>query len=142
MVRPNQESGDSLMKYEEEIQARDLYQILTREFVDASPETEISIEGEGVHWNCFAKRDDRMCVIDCFGQRGYAVSFKTNVVIEAMGRTRLEKQLISAVSDWLQGYNLSELYETFEFVDRHKRFLEKFLDDTIVTYPELEQCAM
>jgi hypothetical protein len=129
------------MKYEEEKQARDLYEMLSGTLAISSPKTDIFIKGAGVHWHCSANRGDRICVIDCFGQMGYAVSFKTNAITEAMGRTRLEKELISAVNDWLQGHTLSELYEVFEFVDREKRFLEKFWDDTVRTYPELEQCA-
>ena len=129
------------MHYAEETQARNLYEALSQTFLDSSPETEILIEGAGVHWLCRAARNGHMCVIDCFGRSEYAVSFQTNAVTEANGRTRQEEELIEAVRGWLQGQNLSELYRAFAFVDREKRFLEKFLEETLLAYPELSQRA-
>jgi hypothetical protein len=128
------------MKYEEEIQAGDLYNVLTQQFADSSPETKISIEGAGVHWTCTAVRGERRCSISSLFPE-YSVSFDHQNQTQAMGRTLLKKDAVSAMSDWLQGHNLSELYAAFEFVDRHKRFLEKFWDDVVKTHPELEQCA-
>jgi len=53
----------------------------------------------------------------------------------------LEGELISSVVSWLQGNDLNELHDDFEFIDPGKRALEKFWDQAIEIYPELESCA-
>ncbi len=110
-------------------------------FTNSSPATNISIDEPGLHWRCSLNRGDRMCVIHCFGKKGFAISFRINDASKARGRTRLEGELISSVVSWLQGNNLDELHDDFEFIDPGKRALEKFRDQAIEVYPELEQCV-
>jgi len=126
---------------EQERQARELYKRLLERFENSSSTTNISINEPGLHWNCSLNCDDRQCVIYCFGEKGFAISFKINDVSKARGRTRLENELISSVIRWLQGNNLNELHDDFEFIDPGKRALEKFWDQAIEVYPELEQCV-
>ena len=126
---------------EQERQARELYKRLLERFANSSSATNISINEPGLHWNCLLNYDDRQCLIYCFGEKGYAISFRINDVSKARGRTRLEDELISSVVSWLQGNNLNELHDEFEFIDPGKRALEKFWEQAIEVYPELERCT-
>jgi len=126
---------------EQERQARELYKRLLETFTNSSPATNIVIDEPGLHWRCSLNRGDRMCVIHCFGEKGFAISFRINDVSKARGRTRLEGELISSVVSWLQGNNLNKIHDDFEFIDPGKRALEKFRDQAIEVYPELERCT-
>jgi hypothetical protein len=133
------------MKYEEEISARDLYKILTQEFADSSSETktsidEISFEGAIIGWVCTAVRGKRCCSIEPMTTE-YFVSFDEEDQTQAMGRTLFKREAVSAMNYWLEGHDLNELYEAFEFIDRRKRYLERFWDKAVREYPELDRCA-
>ena len=54
------------LKYAEESNATDLHRTLTEELAGSLHNTEIGIRGDGVHWECFAKRGVRSCSIACF----------------------------------------------------------------------------
>ena len=110
-------------------------------FANSSKATNISINEPGLHWNCSLNCEDRQCVIYCFGEKGFAISFKINDVWKARGRTRLEGELLSSVVSWLQGNSLNELHDNFEFIDPGKRTLEKFWEQATELYPELERCT-
>ena len=127
---------------EQEKQATDLFNALSATFAKYCLKPEIFVEGIADQWNCFVYQGERRCVIDCFGQTGgYAISFETNMVMNAMGRTRVKEDVASASLLWLEGHSVSELYENFKFVDQNKRFLEKLWANTLTSYPDLEQCA-
>ena len=94
-----------------------------------------------MHWNCKIERNDQQCAIYCFGEKGYAISFLTNFISKARGRTGLENEIISSVTSWLGNRNLNELLDTFEFIDPGKRYLEKFQENLIKTFPEFGRYA-
>lgn len=125
---------------EQEHQARELYKRLVEIFAKFT-DTNISIGEPGLHWNCSINRKERYCVIHCFGKKGFAVSFRIYDAAKARGRTQSENELISSVVSWLKGDSLTEMHDLFEFIDRGKRYLEKFLDKAIALYPELELSA-
>jgi len=127
------------MVYDEEIQARKLYETLTREILEPIDGSEISIEGIGVHWHCLVIFKERECYISCMGSSSYAVSFKGHGIEEATGRTKSEDPVISAAIHWLQGSNLNEMYKLFEFIDYSKRFLSKIMDSFANQYPDCVQ---
>jgi len=129
------------MKYEEENRAKDLYNALNQELVPLAPRVIITIEGCGVHWNCTARCEERGCSIACFSTE-YLVNFEHGSLTQASGRTTQMKDVLSAVSSWLQGQELQELYARFEFVDRHKRALTTIETLVIERYPELTLCAI
>lgn len=110
-------------------------------FAESSSSTNISINEPGLHWNCIIDRDERQSVIHCFGEKGYAISFRIDDVSKARGRTKLENELISSVVSWLRGSNLNEMHDEFEFIDPGKRALENIRDQAIEAFPELEQCT-
>jgi hypothetical protein len=127
------------MVYDEEIQARKLYETLTHEILEPVDGSEISIEGIGAHWHCLATLNDRECRIDCMGSSGYAVSFNSHGATDANGRTKSEDQVISATISWLQNGNLEEMYRLFEFVDYKKRSLSKVIETFTNQHPECIQ---
>mgnify|MGYP003492569442 FL=1 len=126
---------------EKERQAKELYKRLSETFAISSPPTNISINEPGLQWNCTIEHNDHQCAIYCFGEKGYAISFLTNFVSKARGRTGLENELISSVASWLANRNLNELLDTFEFIDPGKRYLEKFQENLIKAFPEIERYA-
>jgi hypothetical protein len=129
------------MKYEEEIQARKLHKLFSDIFDKKLSQTDIQVEGFGVHWSCKVSRNNRRCNISCFGNSGYAVSYDLDSETVAMGRTQDGDELISSVRSWLEGNDLREMYELYKFVDRTIRFLRKFQDRVLSLHPEIEQCA-
>ncbi len=129
------------MKYVQETYARDIYTALTEEVMPFLQGIALSIEGQGVHWRCTAKRNDRFCSIDCFSGPQYLIHFDHQSQTVATGRTSAKQQLISAVSNWLQGHILNDLYIQFEFVDKTKRALEAIEADLTRVCSELWQCA-
>ncbi len=133
------------MTCKEEILAQDLLQILTQEFADSSPRTEILIKGGGRHWTCTAMRGKRSCsitpLLNMILPLQYVVSFDEDTQTQAKGWTCSKTDAVSAFRNWLQGQELSDLYKTFQFVDRGKRFLKKYRDETVKVHPELEQCT-
>ena len=127
------------MIYDEEIQARKIYETLTIEILESIDESEISIEGTGAHWHCLVTLNERECRIDCMGSSGYAVSFNSHNATEANGRTKSENQVVSATTAWLRNGNLQEMYRLFEFVDYQKRSLSKVMEIFKKQYPECVQ---
>lgn len=128
------------MKYNEEIQAQELYRILTEKFATSFPKVEISIEGKGVHWTCYAVCGNRRCLIAPLSVE-YFVGFDIDNKTQATGRTQSQTEAIAASCKWVQGENLTALHEEFGFVDHHKRFLENFWRKSTEEYPELQKSA-
>ena len=125
------------MKYTEEDLATDLHALLKRTF--RSTPTSISIKGAGVHWYCTVKRDDSTCSIACFGLGPeYYTVFKRDSAKVATARISSKEQTIDAVSDWLDGCELSELHGKFAFVDKTRRALRQLLDDVLSVEPDLQ----
>jgi hypothetical protein len=136
------ESGAS-MKYTEEDHAKDLHQYLTRRFAASVPATAVSIDGAGVHWHCTLKRGRNLCSIACFdvGVPEYLTLFERDSEKVATGRTSSKLDTINAVDDWLQGRQLSWLYDRFRFVDQTKRALDSIREDMIARVPELTEAT-
>lgn len=127
------------MTYEQEIQARKLYETLTIEILESMNGSEISIEGAGTHWHCLTAFKERECRMDSMGDSGYAVSFNSHDSTKASGRTKSEDEVVSATVAWLQNGNLEELYRLFEFVDYDKRSLSNIMGLFTNQYPECAQ---
>jgi hypothetical protein len=128
------------MQYEQERLARDLYHALSAVFAKG----ELSISGSGVNWQCMARRGERSGLIHCFVTfRGseYLTAFKRGDQTDAWGRTDSQSETIGAVKDWLDGWELDDLYWTFDFVDRRKRQLTRVREDVVRWRPALGQGA-
>lgn len=156
------------MDYKEELYARQLYQNLKKVFWKNSPsflrflgltrqagsEPAISIEGAGVHWHCKVSKATRSCLINCFNigftntaYKGpeYYSEFEENGQKKATGRTFSQKDTIAAVSSWLHGQSLGELYNQLAFVDIEKRKLRALMADLKAIHPALhdvQQCEI
>jgi len=131
------------MKYVEEDHAKDLHRDLTLRFTDSVPATAVSVDGAGVHWQCAAKRGRQFCSIACFDVRGpeYLTFFERDSEKLATGRTSSRIDTINAVDDWLQGQQLSQLYDRFRFVDQTKRTLDSIREDMLAGIPELAEAV-
>lgn len=126
---------------ENEKQANGLYKKLLEVFANTISETNISINKPGLHWNCSINRNDRKCIVYCFGQKGYFVSFRSDDKAQARGRTWLEEELILSVVKWIMGVSPNDIRAEFNFIDPGKRALEIFLNLALHTFPELEHCT-
>lgn len=131
------------MKYPEEDYANDLHVELTRRFAPTVPATSLSVEGAGVHWHCTAQRGDSVCLIACFDMRGpeYYTSFERRSQKSGTARIPSRNQTIAAVADWLDGSDLSSLYDRYPFVDQTKRALTHLRDEVLGAVPELKASA-
>lgn len=126
---------------EKEKQANELYKRLFEVFADSISETNISINKPGLHWNCAINRNDRKCIVYCFGQKGYYVSFRIDDKSQARGRTCLEAELIFSIVKWIMGASPNDIRVEFNFIDPGKRALEIFWDLALQAFPELEHCT-
>ncbi|HEY9621271.1 MAG TPA: hypothetical protein V6C78_12925 [Crinalium sp.] len=120
-----------------ERQVKDLSELLRATFLPVLHREDVSIEAFINRWHCSARIADRMVLILCSSVGTYSVIFKTNDKTVAKGCPYLERNLISAISSWLEGHSLDELYALYEFVDRDKRYLEQFRKEAIRLFPEL-----
>lgn len=127
------------MRYQEEAVARDFFQTLTQEL--ESPPTEISVEGEGVHWSCHVQRDKSHCRIGCFWHREaeYYTDFERGTESLATSRTSSKANTVAAVKDWLNGDTLERLYERHPIVDREKRALTHMHSALLDDFADLQQ---
>lgn len=128
------------MKYPEEEIARELHREMVRQFTLLSP----TIDGAGVHWHCTIARDDRACRIHCFALpegREYYTSYQQRTETVAYSRIPSRDETLEAVSDWLNGADLTSLYDRYWFIDATKRRLAQIRDHVITTEPELNKSA-
>jgi hypothetical protein len=111
----------------------------------------ISIEGTGVHWHCKVSKGLRQSIIDCFDidftnleYKGpeYATSFEANGHNEASGRTFDMNMTIEAVTIWLKGKTVEQLYSKFSFIEEKKRQLEGIKRDIIKSNPTIFDCSV
>lgn len=128
-------------QYDEERHAKNLHRDLSEKFVSSDPEIDVSVKGEGVHWDCTARCGERSCSVTCFDSRGpeYLVSFEHNARRAAIGRTVSSIEAVAAVGEWLDGRRVEGLYERFDFVDRRKRSLTAIEAEVVESQPELCQ---
>jgi hypothetical protein len=126
---------------EKEKQANELYKRLLEVLANSISETNISINKPGLHWSCAINRNDRNCIVYCFGQKGYYVSFRIDDKAQAHGRTCLKEELILSVVKWIIGASPNDIRDEFNFIDPGKRALEIFWDLALQVSPELEHCT-
>jgi hypothetical protein len=126
---------------EKEKQANELYKRLFEVFADPISETSISINKPGLHWNCAINRNDRKCIVYCFGQKGYYVSFRIDDESQVHGRTCSAEELILSVVKWIMGASPNDILAEFNFIDPGKRALEIFWNLALQAFPELEHCT-
>jgi hypothetical protein len=126
---------------EQEDQARNLYKKLLETFFISSPDTLISIKAPGLHWCCTLTLENRYCAIYCFGNEGFAIEFYTNDIPNARGRSKREQEIILSAENWIKGCSLEKLLDNFNFINPGKRTLEKFWQQAIQSFPELNDCA-
>ena len=93
--------------------------------------------------NWSSKCGPNFCSTACFDVRGaeYLTYFERDSKRCATGRTSSKHETINAVEDWLQGQQLSRLYDRFRFVDQTKRALAGIRDDIIARVSELAEEA-
>jgi len=150
------------MIHKQEIYAKQLYQELQNKFHgrqnaitkilrlkknnESNSDIKISIEGAGVHWQCKVSKGKRQSITHCFDvdftnleYKGpdYLTRFETNGHDEASGRTFDMINTIEAVTIWLEGKTVEDLYSKFSFIDEDKRKLEGIKTDIINLYPQI-----
>lgn len=127
-------------KYPEEEYAVELDVELRRRFASAPPGTRLSLDGAGVHWRCTAQRGNSVCSIACFNARGpeYYTTFNRDALEIATARTRSRALTIAAVADWLDGTDVSSIYDRYPFVDHIKRALTRLRDEVLIVSEELK----
>jgi len=126
---------------------RDLMQCLSQEAADAT----VTCEGAGVHWECVVRRGERTCSIACFDypRAEYYLSFENRSQRIGTGRSTSKRDTMAAVTAWVLGSSLEELYEElykglykeYAFVDRQLRDLVAIQNELLVLAPELGQTA-
>ena len=120
-----------------------MHRALSEEFARSAPDTEVSVKGAGVHWDCTARRGERSCSVACFDNQGpeYLVAFEHDARRDAIGRTVSRAEAIAAVGDWLDGHGIEDLHKRFAFVDGCKRALTTIEAEAVESRPELGQLA-
>jgi hypothetical protein len=128
-------------RHAEEGHARELHRALSEALKRSATDTELSLTGFGVHWNCTAKRGERSCSVACFESQGpeFLVSFEDDARTDATGRTASRAQVVAAVGDWLDGAGIGDLHTRFAFVDRRKRALTRIAAEVVEFHPQLGQ---
>jgi hypothetical protein len=127
--------------HEQERHARALSRAFSQEF--APTDTQVSVEGAGVHWTCAVAREGRACSVSCFDARGpeYLASFKHGDRTEAWGRTPSKADVVAAVARWMAGDAVEGLHARFAFVDRQKRALSALASEAVQSHLELARSA-
>lgn len=128
------------MKYAEENHAKELYSSLVIACAHLPHDTEVTVHGAGVHWQCTVLCGVRSCTIHCFylHEPEYLVYFQENANEKAAGRTSSIQETIEAVTCLLEGAERVELHERFAFVDAVQRSLKAIEAAVIAHYPELD----
>jgi hypothetical protein len=123
--------------------ARDLHDRLVDRFAPVSPQTEITVSGDGVRWRCSAKRGQKSCLVQFFDVRvpEFLTLFEQEGKEVAAGRTPSQAETIDAVWHWLDDTPLDALYGRFVFVDRQKRELVRIRDSVLKDFSDLRVAA-
>lgn len=120
----------------------DLHNDLVQQFAGRNPVIECKIKRSGVNWHCTVKQGENLCCISCFDliySSQYLISFQRNSEEIALGRTSSKLDVIHAVDDWVNGSELTVLYDKFPFVDRYKRAILGIRNDLVANLPELSE---
>lgn len=123
--------------------ARNLQKCLAEHFSDQLPATEMLLSEADSHWHLWVRRGASECVTDCLDAWGpqYLTYFRRNGETAATGRTSLRDDTASAISDWVAGHQLSQLYSRFRFVDFAKRRLTRMQQEVFSRCSELQGVA-
>lgn len=125
--------------------------LLRNIFTPTQTSAEISIEGEGVHWNCTVANARRKAEIHCFYYDGrdqigpeYYITFIEATAEEevATGRTIDKEMCLKVVKDWIEGRTVDELYLDYTFVDEIKRKIIKFHSFLLASHKEIANCEL
>lgn len=129
------------MKTQEEQNARDLLKQLQGSLGNSQPSVKLSLEGKGIHWNCYAKRENISCSINCMDHSGpeYYIEFCRGAEECATARIPSQSDTVAAVKFWLAGQSVPQMYDRFPFVDRRKRELLLLRAKLFLSIPDLEQ---
>jgi hypothetical protein len=113
--------------------AKELYNQVKSALAPRIPAENISVSGNGVHWHCLAKHENRDCKIHCFDASGPEYYFVLNEGSKPIsnGRTKSIKEVIAVTKAWLNNLSQNEIYEKFDFVDWLKRMVAK--QNSVVT---------
>lgn len=125
------------MKHVQEEIATELFAELDQQFRST---TYLTLKGAGVHWRCTAERAHSTCSIACYflKEPEYYTDFQRDSVRVATARIASREHTIEAVAQWLNGCTLSELQDSFPFVDQTKRSLSQLLEKVIAAEPDLK----
>jgi hypothetical protein len=99
--------------------------------------TEVTVEGQGVHWRCFIERASRRCGIYFSEGPEYVLCFKRGRRNVADARTSSKEVALKAIGIWLSGATLPQLYNHCAVVDKNKRFMLRLEKELIRRVPEL-----
>jgi len=123
----------------EEKYARNLYDNLRSGLKSVGLDAQISIGGAGVHWDCSISAIERSSVVHCFalpeGRPEYLTSFRLQGEEMATARTASSTGASEAILCWLEGSDLTALYQRFTFVDDCRRRLASIRDRVIEFAP-------
>lgn len=131
------------MERNEQKYAQDLYDGLMARISPISEQAQVAMTGGGVQWRCSAQRGSRSCWVGCFEVGGpeFLTFFEGDGQKVSTGRTESQSQTIDAISTWLDGVSLSQMYERFCFVDREKRKLMSAREEALRSLPALASVA-
>ena len=122
---------------------RDLCDRLVERFAPVSPQTEITVSGDGVRWRCCAKRGQKSCLVHFLDVRApeFLTFFEQEGKEVAAGRTPSQAETIDAVWHWLDDTPLDAMCGRFAFVDWQKRELIRIRDFVLNSYSDLRVAA-
>jgi len=108
--------------------------------VERTPgKTLLGIEEVDSQWYCKLQRDERLCNIRCpdtLDGTTYTLSFELNGKPVAYGRSADMDSIIAAVTNWLNGKKIQQLYERYDFVDKEKRGLAAILATVLTEHTD------
>ena len=129
----------------EEKYARNLYDHLRSGLISVRQDTQISVGGAGVHWDCSISAIERSSLVHCFctseGSPEYLTSFLLQGEEIATPRTASSPGTIEAILCWLEGSDLAALYQRFAFVDDCRHRLANIRDRVIEFAHCLRDCT-
>jgi hypothetical protein len=125
--------------------AREIHNELTRRFAPANPEILLSLYLAGTNSRVFVSLLNRSSTVHCFALRDdhpeFLTLFQSSGQEIATARTSSMDGTVRAVSQWLDGEDLTSLYKAFPFVDHWKRRLLNIQDVVVQYAPCLENAS-
>ena len=116
--------------------AFEFYDFATQELSAKNPGFELRLMDRNWLWGTYASYGQRSCTITS-QIHFYQLAFAADSKQVAAGVVDSRQVAISAVTDWLRGSSLDEMYSKHDFVDRGKRLTERFWNFAVESYPDL-----